>query len=243
MLATCGKQLGSLRYPLCMVCLGTICARVVRHIRAIELPARGLKIRGMPDVRPIISLESCVPGLRSALEQEPLNLEKLVCVAPSGRNPGAVGSAPAVEDRCNLVITDGRGTCHWRVESLTGLFRGDRKPADFGQDPKEYYHELAFLDMHALELSRHMGDRRDEEMLEIYSALRRRPDGRSLGTGHVYMWQAAALLLGSRELSKGEFEALAGRLERSCRTFRMGPTSRNYVATLHQTIGFLGPSR
>jgi hypothetical protein len=51
------------------------------------------------------------------------------------------------------------------------------------------------------------------------------------------MWQAAALVLGTYPLSKAEYEAIVSRLERSCRTFRMGPTSRNYMATLRQTIG------
>ncbi len=36
--------------------------------------------------------------------------------------------------------------------------------------------------------------------------------------------------------SAAEFEAVLGRLERSCRTFAMGPTSRNYVATLRITL-------
>jgi hypothetical protein len=74
-------------------------------------------------------------------------------------------------------------------------------------------------------------------LLEIYSNLRRRPDGRSLGFFHDYLWQAAALILGTRVLSKAEYEAILARLERSCRTFRMGPTSRNLAASLHQTLG------
>jgi hypothetical protein len=74
-------------------------------------------------------------------------------------------------------------------------------------------------------------------MLEIYSTLRRRPDGRSLGLVHDYMWQAAAIVLGTLPLSQAEFEAILSRLERSCRTFRMSPGSRNYVATLESTLG------
>ncbi len=69
-------------------------------------------------------------------------------------------------------------------------------------------------------------------MKEVYSVLRRRPDGKSLGHLHDYMWQAAALLLASQPLSQAEFEAIMSRLERSCRTFRMGPTSTNYVHSL-----------
>jgi hypothetical protein len=73
--------------------------------------------------------------------------------------------------------------------------------------------------------------------LEPKTLLRRRPDGRSLGFVHDYMWQAAALLLGTRTLSQAEFEAIMARLERSCRTFEQGPTSRNYVAALRTTLG------
>ena len=81
------------------------------------------------------------------------------------------------------------------------------------------------------------GDRTDGEMLEIYGALRRRPDGRSLGLVHDYMWKAAAVVLGTHPLSQAEFEAIMSRLERSCRTFRVGPSSRNYIATLRYTLG------
>jgi hypothetical protein len=66
--------------------------------------------------------------------------------------------------------------------------------------------------------------------------LRRRPDGRSLGFTHDYMWQVSALLLGTRVLSQAEFEALLLRLERSCRTFEDGSSSRNYVATLRVSL-------
>ena len=74
-------------------------------------------------------------------------------------------------------------------------------------------------------------------MKEVFAILRRRPDGRSLGYLHDYMWQAAAWILGTRPLSQAEFEAIMGRLERSCRTFEIGPTSRNYAAMLHSTYG------
>ncbi len=84
------------------------------------------------------------------------------------------------------------------------------------------------------------GDRRDAELRDIYSALRRRPDGRSLGFVHDYIWQAAALILGTRPLSQAEFEAIMARMERSCRTFEQGPTSRNLVAALRHTFGRAG---
>jgi hypothetical protein len=123
------------------------------------------------------------------------------------------------------------------MDSLRALFRGDKQPPTLGDYPEAYNDVFMLLDLHALEFSRVFGDRRDAEMLEIYSNLRRRPDGKSLGPAHDYMWQAAALILGSRPLSQAEFEAIMGRLERSCRTFEMGPGSKNYVATIHGTLG------
>src|SRR5437016_2101851 len=105
-----------------------------------------------------------------------------------------------------------------------------------GDHPEAYGECFILMDLHLLEISRFFGDRRDAEMREIYSALRRRPDGRSLGFVHDYMWQEAALVLGTRPLSQAEFEAIMERLERSCRTFELGPTSRNYAALEAETL-------
>jgi hypothetical protein len=67
--------------------------------------------------------------------------------------------------------------------------------------------------------------------------LRRRPDGRSLGAVHDFLWQVTALLLGTQALSAAEFEALIGALERSTRKWGLRPVSRNYVGYLHRTLG------
>ena len=79
-------------------------------------------------------------------------------------------------------------------------------------------------------------DRTDQEMEDIYSALRRRPDGRSLGAIHDFMWQVAALLLGSHTVSAAEYHALLGALVRSTRKWALRPVSRNYVAYLRRTF-------
>jgi hypothetical protein len=65
-------------------------------------------------------------------------------------------------------------------------------------------------------------------------------DSRLIPKHGGYLWQAAALILGTRSLSQAEFEAIMSRLERSCRTFEQGPTSRNYVAALTSTFGPAG---
>jgi hypothetical protein len=58
------------------------------------------------------------------------------------------------------------------------------------------------FDMHGLETSKLVVDRRNAETREIYSALRPRPDGRGLGFVHDYMWKAVALVLGTRPLNR-----------------------------------------
>jgi hypothetical protein len=74
-------------------------------------------------------------------------------------------------------------------------------------------------------------------MEPIFSALRRRPDGKNhLGPTHDYLWQAAALTLGSHVLSQAEFQAILGRLERSVRSWAQRPISRNYVQYLRKNL-------
>jgi len=71
----------------------------------------------------------------------------------------------------------------------------------------------------------------------IYSALRRRPDGRNhLGPLHDFLWQAAALTLGLHRLSRSEFESVAGTLECSVRKCALRPVSRNYAGYLRDQI-------
>jgi len=187
---------------------------------------------------------SFVPGLREQFEGRPPNPKRIVLAAIPVKNPQEHPKpVPAGTDRRELSLTDGKEYWHWEAESLKSLFRGDKRPPVLGQYPEAYNDTFILLDLHALEISKLFGDRRDAEMREIYSTLRRRPDGRSLGFVHDYMWQAAALVLGTRPLSQAEFEAIMARLERSCRTFEIGSTSRNYVAALRQTLGQEGSTR
>ncbi len=186
---------------------------------------------------PIFELKDFVPSLIYAVEQEPLNLGKIIRVAVPFEKP--VESAPVMPTagkRNSVYLTDGKDFCFWETESLQALFRGDKQPPELGAYPVAYNDSFALLDLHVLEISNLFGDRRDAEMKEIYSALRRRPDGRSLGFVHDYMWQAAALVLGTRPLSQAEFDAIMARLERSCRTFERGSSSRNYVMALRTTF-------
>ena len=184
------------------------------------------------DLRP----EDFVPSLREALEAKPLDMGKVWRAAVPVRALESGHRIPsAMPDRRLIVLSDGTASCCWRVDSLRALFRGNALPPHLGDYPEAYSRSFATFDLHAVEISTFAGDRRDEELLEIYSMLRRRPDGRSLGYVHDYFWQAAALILGTRPLSQAEFEAILARLERSCRTFRIGPTSRNYVGAMRHT--------
>lgn len=179
-----------------------------------------------------------VPDLRKQFELRPLAPKRMLAVAIPIKKPEAHRAVvPAGIDRRSLAITDGKECWSWNADSLQALFRGSAQPPVLGDYPEAYNDAFIILDLHVLEISKAFGDRTDGEMKEIYSALRRRPGGRSLGFVHDYMWQAAALVLGTRPLSQAEFEAIMARLERSCRTFEQGLVSRNYVASLRATLG------
>jgi len=179
-----------------------------------------------------------VPGLKEQFVERPLDPKKILLAAIPVKNPEEHRSLfPAGTSRHSLSLTDGKEFWFWETDSLRALFRGNRQPPVLGDYPEAYNDSFILFDLHALEISKFFGDRRDAEMKEIYSMLRRRPDGKSLGYVHDYMWQAAALVLGTRPLSQAEFEAIMARLERSCRTFELGPSSRNYVAALRTTLG------
>jgi hypothetical protein len=172
------------------------------------------------------------PSLRSLVESEGLNPDKLT-VALNADDRGNI----RVQDKHSVPVTDGEKVAQWQVPTLSELFRGSQTPpADMDHYPEEYTPHFFFIESHVLGICEAKGDRTDQEMEEIYSMLRRRPDGRSLGAVHDFLWQVAALLLGTRFLSGAEFEALVGALERSTRKWAMRPVSRFYVAYLHNTF-------
>lgn len=101
--------------------------------------------------------------------------------------------------------------------------------------PPEYVRCFFSIEKHVLTVCNADGDRTDQEMEAIYSALRRRPDGKNhLGPVHDFLWQAAALTLGMYRLSQAEFVAVVGQLERSVRKWALRPVSRNYAHYLHE---------
>jgi hypothetical protein len=189
------------------------------------------------ETKPLYAPEQFFPSLVEARKPRSSYPESglMVCIPVKGSDTEKI--VPQLHDRHMIFVSDGDEVFKWRVESLRSLFRGDKPAPTLGDLPSdEYITSLFYLETHVLEVSHCIGDRRDAEMKEIYSVLRRRPDGRSLGFTHDYMWQVSALLLGTRVLSQAEFEVLLLRLERSCRTFENGSSSRNYVATLRVSL-------
>jgi len=182
-------------------------------------------------------IEEFVPSLAEAIKDPPPDLNKILRAAVAVREADGDGKpAPVTGHRNEIVLTDGKGSWEWNVTSLQDLFRGDKQPPYLGDYPEAYEDSFALLDFHVAEISNVFGDRRDSEMQEIFSQLRRRPDGKSLSFVHDYMWQAVALILGTRVLSRAEFEAIMARLERSCRRFGQGSTSRNYCFSLRTML-------
>jgi len=177
-------------------------------------------------------MNNLFPTLRSLVESEGLDAERL-SVALEADNRGNI----RVQDKHSVPIYDGKKMAHWQAPALGELFRGSRRPPpEMDHYPQEYCPQFYIIENHVLTVCAAKGDRTDQEMEEIYSMLRRRPDGRSLGAVHDFLWQVAALLLGTQVLSGPEFEALLGALERSTRKWGLRPISRNYVAYLHRMV-------
>lgn len=190
----------------------------------------------MSNKPPVFDIEQFVPSLRQELEEHPLNLNAMIRAAVPVKDPEKnPAPVPDSVNRNVIYLTDGKDFCVWVPESLESLFRGDKPAPRVSDVPALYTPEVMVFEVHVAEISNLFGPPRDDAMRELYSNLRRHPDGRSFGFVHDYMWRAAALMLGTRPLSKGEFEAILSRLERSCRTFGRSPTSRNYAESL-QTL-------
>jgi hypothetical protein len=154
--------------------------------------------------------------------------------------PVSEGDTTLRRNRHEIWASDGGGTALWRVDALRPLFRGERQPPPdvaMARYPPAYVPFFAGIEHSVLlfcTLTRHPTD---AECLELYAQMRRRPDGRSLGPLHDVIWQSAAVALGLRPWSEAEYTAVLGQLARSARHFKTGPSSRNYLGYLQQTLG------
>jgi hypothetical protein len=203
-----------------------------RLLRGEPAPTTATSDPAAPD-DPEMPAVDLAPSLREAVRVAALNPEKLsVAFEADGRNH------IRILDKHTVQVADGRKAAAWAVPSLRELFRGDRPPPpDMDQYPPEYTPHFFFIENQVLTLCYAMGDRTDQEMEEIYTAIRRRPDGRSLSVTHDLLWQVAALLLGCYPLSEGEFTALFDALAHSTRRWALRPVSRFYAGYLREAFG------
>src|SRR5208283_2730056 len=104
-------------------------------------------------------LEKFVPNLRDALTAAPLDLSKMVRAAVPVKDSNHLpAKVPSGMDRHEVLLTDGKAACAWRVESLQSLFRGTQQPPPLGNYPQAYDDSLLLLELHALEISLICGD-------------------------------------------------------------------------------------
>jgi hypothetical protein len=172
-----------------------------------------------------------IPSLREAADLAGLDVRQLTLGFPE-KKPGA-----DILDRRTLFVSDGDRLGNWFVPSLRALFRGHKVPPPLTRYPPEYVPIFHFIECGMLLVCESAPGLRDRQIEDIYSTIRRRPDGKSLGAVHDGVWQIAAMLLGLYPLSQAQFEGIFAQLAASCRHFQMGSTSRNYIAYLQEEIG------
>ncbi|MBL7072257.1 MAG: hypothetical protein ISS33_00600 [Candidatus Omnitrophica bacterium] len=171
------------------------------------------------------------PSLEFAVKKNRLSLDLLQVGFPMNNE-----KMLAIQDRrCVILESEGR-TGKWYIDSLRGMFRGSKAPPSMERYPEEYVPLFFTIESNALSVADSIGDITDDEFERIYSAIRRRPDGRSIGDMHDVVYQLAAFVLGTRSLSQLEFEAVFGQLTRSVRGWKEGPVSRNYVDYLRNSF-------
>jgi hypothetical protein len=176
-----------------------------------------------------------VESLRRAAAEGGVDVARLRLSIPLGDGDTALRSP-----RHEIWVSDGEGQALWRVDALRPLFRGDRQPPpDVAMEryPPEYVLFFACIEHNVLLFCALTRQPTDAECLDLYAQMRRRPDGRSLGPLHDVIWQSAAVALGLRPWSEAEYTAVLGQLARSARHFKTGPSSRNYITYLQQTLG------
>lgn len=112
-------------------------------------------------------------------------------------------------------------------------------PPDLEHFPEEYIPFFAIVEQPVTDFSNQPElSLSDADFREIFSAMRRRPDGRRINLMHDLVWQATALALALYPSSEAEFSAIFVRLEKSVRTFNTGQGSKNYLAYLHNALPY-----
>jgi hypothetical protein len=161
---------------------------------------------------------------------------------------GSKGSLPSlviVRDAAGKVIKPrdgvqvhvGEGLETLALRPVRQLFTGNRKAPDLSQGPTPELEPFFILLEHTVVrfCEADGRDETDQEIEQIYSSVRRRPDGDSGRLG-AYLVAAARLYTSVRDVSEAEYEAVMRRLTKSARTFSAPPLSRNYLTTLRATF-------
>ncbi len=179
--------------------------------------------------------EKMLPSLRELCKKE----------LGAGKEIPSLTMAFQLDDNDNLIIPQRENidiVCenkiiHWRADSIRALFRGNRTPPDLEHYPEEYVTFFATVEQPIIDFSSQSGlSLSDADFKEIFSAMRRRPDGRRINQMHDLVWQATALALALYPSCEAEFNAIFTRLEKSARTFNTGQGSKNYLAYLHNAL-------
>lgn len=125
-----------------------------------------------------------------------------------------------------------------RLRAIPELFAGDARPPDFSLGPAPAYQMFFILIERTVAGFCHVTRRMetDEELDRLCRRLVRRPGGTDRNPLFSYVQAAFRLCMSLRDVSHAEFDAVATRLAKSARTFRMGPLTTNYVATLTGTV-------
>jgi len=168
-----------------------------------------------------------------------------LCETEVGKNIPSLTVAFQLDDNDNLIIPQrkninigcGNRIIHWQVDSIRSLFRGNKIPPDLEHYPEEYIPLFATIEQPIADFSSQPGlSLSDADFKEIFSAMRRRPDGCRINLMHDLVWQATALALALYPSSESEFSAIFTRLEKSARTFNTGQSSKNYLAYLYNAL-------
>lgn len=182
-----------------------------------------------------IDREQLLPVLRQLCEAE---------IKPGKNIPKPTVAFQLDDNNCLVIprredidICCGNRIIHWRVESIRALFRGNRIPPELKHYPEEYVSIFAAIEQPIADFSEQPElSLSDADFKEIFSAMRRRPDGRRINLMHDLVWQATALTLALYPCSESEYSAIFLRLEKSARTFNMGQGSKNYLAYLRNAL-------
>ena len=132
--------------------------------------------RDDPAVDPVASLQKVVRDNKFAVNNLVIAWEH----DPSG--------AAVIKNRREILLCDGDKTALWVISSLQELFRGARLPPSVGdmeRYPEEYVPFFYFIEGHVIQAcDAGRQDPIDDEFARIYSEMRRRPEGKSLGTAY-----------------------------------------------------------